>query len=84
MDASTLPKGTVLPLNQSSLAPPNATKTLLVNLTQPLLPNGQLRWVHISCTRHALLAFFHEASGSILIRSHLLELFRSFLDNCNI
>ncbi|CAL8462933.1 g2467 [Coccomyxa elongata] len=44
LNPRTVPKGTVLPLNSSSLAPPNNTKTLLVNLTQPLLPNGQLRW----------------------------------------
>ncbi|KAK9907756.1 hypothetical protein WJX75_009340 [Coccomyxa subellipsoidea] len=44
LDPKTLPKGTILPFGQASLAPPNATKTLLVNLTQPLLPNGQLRW----------------------------------------
>lgn len=44
LDPKTLPKGTVVPYNETSLAPPNATKTLLVNLTQPLMPNGQLRW----------------------------------------
>ncbi len=61
LNPTTVPKGTLLPLNSSSLAPPNNTKMLLVNLTQPLLPNGQLRCeilpranscLRCSCTLH--------------------------------
>ncbi len=39
--------GAVLPVNESSLRPPKRTHFLYVNLTQPLLPTGQLRCVSL-------------------------------------
>jgi hypothetical protein len=43
LDPNTVPQGTVLPAGEASLMPPNRTKTIHLNLTQPLLPSGQLR-----------------------------------------
>ncbi len=40
--------GAVLPVNESSLRPPKRTHFLYVNLTQPLLPTGQLRCVSLA------------------------------------
>ena len=43
LNASTLPNGTGTPDGLASLAVPNNTHSLFINLTQPLLPSGQLR-----------------------------------------
>ena len=43
LSAATLPAGTGVPSGYASLAVPNRTHSLFINLTQPLLPSGQLR-----------------------------------------
>lgn len=43
LSAQTLPAGTVTPQNSSDLLMPPFNAHLLINLTQPLLPSGQLR-----------------------------------------
>lgn len=43
LSAQTLPAGTAIPGNMSDLAMPPFNAHLLINLTQPLLPSGQLR-----------------------------------------
>ncbi len=43
LNASTIPQGTVLPVNETTLVPPNRTHILHVTFSTVLLPSGQIR-----------------------------------------
>ena len=43
LNASTVPQGTVLPVNETTLVPPNRTHILHVTFSTVLLPSGQIR-----------------------------------------
>ena len=43
LNASTIPIGTVLPVNETTLVPPNRTHILHVTFSTVLLPSGQIR-----------------------------------------
>ena len=43
LNAATIPQGTVLPVNEDTLVPPNRTHILHVTFSTVLLPSGQIR-----------------------------------------